>query len=652
MKKIHNLGELDWTLAGYTPEVWRQETSMELGLSPMAAIAAIPAPVPGSVQQALLNAGLLPDWNIGLNARHCEWVENRHWVYEARLPDAWLTDGKQFRLRCLGLDYSGVLLLNGKEIGAFSGTHIPHSFDLTAHLANADNVLKIVFEIPPRWLGQCGRTSEMTDWKPRFNYTWDWISRLVQVGIWDEVLLEAIDGGEIESLSIGADLDPNTQHGTLVVTGAVTADAGVVTVSLSDGDRVVRSEEFPAAELGAKGVTWGDLAVSPWWPNGAGDQKLYHLGVTLTGAGGEVLDQAEKRIGFKDVRWESCAGAPDGADPWLCVINGQPTFLRGVNWSPIRPNFADVPVSEYRARLELYRDLNMNTFRVNGCAFLEKECFHDLCDEMGFLVWQDFPLSSSGIDNEPPVEEERIEEMARIATDVIRRRRHHASLLCWCGGNELQVGLDGESGIGKPLDLSHPMLARLDSIVAYLDPGRRFIATSPIGPRFTAETGSFGKGIHWEVHGPWKVEGTPEEFRANYWDRDDALFRSEVGAPGPSDAELTRKYKGDCDEMPASLENPLWRRTSWWIEWERFIEEHDREPDDLEEYVAWGQQRQADGLRIAAESCSKRFPAIGGILFWHGHDCFPCAANTALIDFEGSPKPAAHAVGEVFGKAN
>ena len=30
-----------------------------------------------------------------------------------------------------------------------------------------------------------GYTSRMKDWKPRFNYTWDWITRLVQVGIWD-----------------------------------------------------------------------------------------------------------------------------------------------------------------------------------------------------------------------------------------------------------------------------------------------------------------------------------------------------------------------------------------------------------------------------------------------------------------------------------
>ena len=28
-----------------------------------------------------------------MNYQQCEWVENRHWVYEARLPDSWIECG-------------------------------------------------------------------------------------------------------------------------------------------------------------------------------------------------------------------------------------------------------------------------------------------------------------------------------------------------------------------------------------------------------------------------------------------------------------------------------------------------------------------------------------------------------------------------------
>ncbi len=53
-----------------------------------------------------------------------------------------------------------------------------------------------------------------------------------------------------------------------------------------------------------------------------------------------------------------------------------------------------------------------------------------------------------------------IAEMAEIAASYIERRQHHVSLLLWCGGNELQGGLDGsKTGVGKPVDASHPLIA-------------------------------------------------------------------------------------------------------------------------------------------------------------------------------------------------
>jgi hypothetical protein len=34
-------------------------------------------------------------------------------------------------------------------------------------------------------------------------------------------------------------------------------------------------------------------------------------------------------------------------------------------------------------------------------------------------------------------------------------------------------------------------------------------------------------------------------------------------------------------------------------------------------------------LGIATAMCKARFPRIGGIILWMGHDAFPCAANTS-----------------------
>ena len=56
----------------------------------------------------------------------------------------------------------------------------------------------------------------------------------------------------------------------------------------------------------------------------------------------------------------------------------------------------------------------------------------------------------------------------------------------------------------------------------------------------------------------------------------------------------------------------------------------------------------AEAYRIAAQACRSRFPRCGGFIIWMGHDCFPCAANTSIIDFEGNPKPAALALRKIW----
>ena len=108
---------------------------MELGLSLRADIDPLPMRVPGSVQLALREGGVLPDWNVQVQSRLCEWVENRHWVLETKLPAEWTAARGRKVLVCEGLDYQGVVLLNGRRVAEFCGSFHPHIFDLTPHLA-------------------------------------------------------------------------------------------------------------------------------------------------------------------------------------------------------------------------------------------------------------------------------------------------------------------------------------------------------------------------------------------------------------------------------------------------------------------------------------------------------------------------------------
>jgi beta-mannosidase len=349
MKTIHDLGTLKWTLSGWTPDLWRLMQTAEIGALPTAEIRGVPAPVPGSVQKALRDADILPDWNITGNPYACEWVENRHWIYETTLPDQWLQAGNTYRLNCLGLDYSGWIFLNGKEIGAFRGSHIPHVFDLTPHLNPSDNHLRIVFDLPPRWLGQFGFTSKIRDWKARFNYTWDWQPRFVQTGIWDKLFLEAVKGAEITNVRVVADADMTDSTGCLNVQGGImNSTKGKVCIALQRDEQTIREKTFEVSN--AFGILWEHLPVELWYPNGEGEQPLYTLRVTLTDKQGEVQDSVTRQVGFRHIEWKSCEDAPLEADPWLCVVNGKPIFLQGVNCPPLLPNFADTPDELYEQR--------------------------------------------------------------------------------------------------------------------------------------------------------------------------------------------------------------------------------------------------------------------------------------------------------------
>lgn len=649
MKHKHDLSSLDWTLEGYTPYVWLFERSYSaLGEGDRCLdVRAIPTQVPGSVQDALKAAGLLPDWNIGVNYRQCEWVEHRHWMYRTSIPDGWLREGREYRLECLGLDYAGWIYVNGKLAGEFKGTHIPHSFNLTPFIQPAANILEIVFDLSPRWLGQFGYSSKMTEWKPRFNYTWDWSPRLVQIGIWDDIYLVKLDEAEIQEYTLATDYDPEAATGWLSLQASSTSEIdGCWRVQLKDGDTILFDHTNQGAALHQE---FHGLAVKPWWPNLEGDQPLYVVTCQLLNARGKVLDGFERRVGFKHVEWRQCAGAPPGADPWLCVINGREVFLQGVNFAPLCANFADLRKEDYEQRLRQYQGLGLNLFRINACQFLEREWFYDCCDELGLMVWQEFPLTSSGLENWPPEDPASIEAVAQIAWSFVTRRRHHVSLLLWSGGNELQGDLEGrKTGIGKPCDLSHPLLRRLGEVVQELDPWHRYIPTSPLGPRAGASPEDFGKGLHWDVHGGVAMLADFAEAE-RYWAADDALMRSEIYCPGASPVETIRKYAGEFLTFPAAVDNPYWTRlTTWWLDWKRLVAFYGREPADLEEYVAWSQAEQARRLAAEMQSCKSRFPRCGGVLLWSGHDTFPLAINSSLIDYDGNLKPSAQAVSQVW----
>ena len=145
MKKVYDLSSASrkWTVSGWIPNLWRLDKTMEVGARPQCEVSPLEAKVPGSLQYTLREAGLIPDWNYGMNGRSCEWVENRHWIYSTVLPEEARTPGKTAYLLCDGIDGFGELFVNGTFVTEFKNSHIDYSIDITKYLKKDGEVYEV-----------------------------------------------------------------------------------------------------------------------------------------------------------------------------------------------------------------------------------------------------------------------------------------------------------------------------------------------------------------------------------------------------------------------------------------------------------------------------------------------------------------------------
>lgn len=647
---VLSLNGSDWTLSGWMKHQWLFDRPMEsTGLS-QPVVPRIPATVPGSVQTDLRRADFIQDWNQDLNFFHLEWTEHREWVYEKRFSADALKGMTRYLLTFEGLDFSGYAFLNGTEILHFDQMHLPYEVDVTDHLLfDEENVLRVVFLQTPEVDGQVGYTSRTTTLKSRFNYGWDWMPRLVNIGIFGDVSLRGVDTAYVTDLYPEASAEGNT--GALTVTSAITGyqDTSITVEYTLTYNQAVCYSETQQIELkqGTENTavlhaTLPDICL--WNPNGFGEQPLYTLTVSLLN-GDRVVDRCEKQIGFKKTEYVLPEGAGAHHYPYSLKINDSWIPIRGVNWVPISPFYGSVTEEDYRYYLERFRAMNVSLIRVWGGALLESETFYRLCDEMGFLVWQEFPQSSSGIDNSPCEDPDFIELLVKVAKVYVTRRRSHTSLVIWCAGNELY---DSEY---HPKTEASPNIGALKQVVAELDPNRLYLPGSPSGDSAGWSPDKKGTGQCGDTHGPWQYLGP----QAHYcqFNEDDSLLHSEIGAPACPRLETLQKY---CSTSlwPPSSSNHFWRtRGSWWLcdeQMDSLFGKFDGVQKGITEYVKGFQYTQAEAIRYAASAIRKAGAKKAGTIVWMANEPFPNSANTSILEFDGCPKPVYYKLKNVFAK--
>jgi beta-mannosidase len=646
----YDLSTLSWAVSGWYRQQWRLAASMELGETIRAAVQPIPAAVPGSIYDDLRHAGVIPDPTIALESRAVEWVANRDWVYttEITVPDGWL--GTRITLVAEGIDYHSEIYLDGMRVGFTRGTFSHSEIDLTRHLSDgSSHRLVIVVLAPPEIDGQAGFTSRISDIKPRFGYYWDWCPRIVPLGIWRDLYLRA-DRADYSLAPRPPRIAPSSATGDLsqfeisylidYFAHADTAVTATLRLSPREGSLFERSLTIDIlAGQGTKRIAFPVADPAVWWPHDYGHALLYEAELELAGEQG--VTRRSDRVGFRTVALNR--------DTYVIRVNGREVEIKGFNWVPISPDYGALRRSDYEPVLRQIREGGVNLLRVWGGGLFEHEYFYDLCDELGLMVWQEFPQSSSGLDNATNVDPVYLDELCRVSRHEIERIRAHPSRVVWCGGNELMWSNY------HPVTLDDPNIARLAELVHEVDPETPFLPTSPSGVRFAADLREFGHGLHDDVHGPWLYQGP--HAHCSYFNADDAKLRSELGTPAPARLSALHHYAGEMALWPDDPSNDYWRhRGSWWVPRpiiEPLIGAYSRA--DLPRVVSIARAIQAESLRYAVGSGRARFvnrggrsPRCAGTIVWMGNESFPNASNTSVLEYDASPKPAYYALRRVW----
>ncbi len=357
------------------------------------------------------------------------------------------------------------------------------------------------------------------------SYGWDWHPRLIPSGIWDDTRLEVVPSSRVKEVSVLYTLNEDLSGAEIdvEVTGQELEGCRLTWTLFDAGKRVVDTRQVVAGIEG--GVIVSQLEDPQlWWPHDHGTPYLYHYSIELADPSGKRLQTIHGKTGFRRVKlvmnqggWEHPKGFPKTRSvvPIQMEINGRRIFCKGTNW--VNPEIfpGTITAERYRELLDRALEANFNMLRVWGGGIVNKESFHDLCDEKGIMVWQEFPLACNNYEGTP----EYLKVLEQESESIIRRIRNHPSLAIWSGGNELFNAWGGMTDQSLAIRL-------LNSQCYRLDPHTPFISTSPL----------YGMG---HGHYVFRDQETGEEVYAIMSKARNTAY-TEFGMPSPSPVETLR----------------------------------------------------------------------------------------------------------------
>lgn len=440
----HELIPLDagWELAAATPDA----VEGPAGLADLDGW--VPARVPGTVAGALRDAGIWEPYDERDLDREDWWFRC---AFEAPPAEA----GEEVVLRLDGIASVSEVFLNGTAISGGKSMFERRAADIGDLLRLDRNELVICCRaLAPllelrrkpraRWRSAVGNNALRHFRTMLLGRAPGFAPGPAAVGPWRGVAVERRRTLVVERLELLARCEGD--DGVLAVRGRLRAldgqriDAARIEVGEASAELALRDLGEATFELD------GEVRVGQarrWWPHTHGEPVLHAASLWIETNGGELAVDAG-RVGFREL----APGPRPGSDPVEegldLHLNGERVFVRGALWTPI--DFVAMTASQrhLRGALEQVREAGMNMVRIAGTGAYECEGFHDLCDELGILVWQDLMFANFDY----PFADEGFAAIAEAeAADLLTGLAGRPSLAVVCGNSEVEqqaamLGLD------------------------------------------------------------------------------------------------------------------------------------------------------------------------------------------------------------------
>ncbi|WP_319562144.1 sugar-binding domain-containing protein [Marispirochaeta sp.] len=554
--------------------------------------------------------------------------------------------GRKVSLQFVAVDYIAQVWLNGEYLGSHEGYFSPFEFDISDTVLASSNCLVVRVDSPrdPTEYILVDDPNNLSTPMSR-PYKKHWAKDLSIVkghlidamhrpgamtkfrqdgntgGIWQPVRLIARGETQISYAKV---------YSKIVERNFVPDGSALVSIDLeitntsreiiqAEAELLVEAENFNSDEQITRscsielqpGMTIRKLVVTIpevrlWSTWDTGKPNLYKATIRLKQK--DLIDDHREIIfGVKNIQHDDATGQ------W--TLNGSKLFLRGMRYYS---SMYLSEISSIRMEKDLMEMLEMNINSIRIGSHVELDDFYTLCDRMGFLVWQNFPLHYCYSDSD-----ELIERAGIMMRDMVRMLHNHACIGMWSVFKEPQIyGLPNmPNNYGRLCEILY-------------------------------ETGKTVDPIRWMHKGDYQ-EGVQNLM---------------TGCCQPGDLDMKRiriepnivEFGSHALPSRKSLEKIIPKKDLWppnWDVWEYYCFFYDLQVrhtrldlslDSLDKLIEQSQKIEARTIKEQIEFLRQRkYAPVGSMYLYYWNDAAP-VIGSGIVDYFGEKLPAYYSMKQVY----